>query len=238
MTHDALARGLKEHLGLEHEPVAVAPAASVPAMGRSSIGAPTSACSLWRRAEKELFFASAEDHSGCSVGAYVMGLPMSAPTAEGLGAALKMMADVHYLGGDEVPAVPSVQEKPLGVLYGPLKDFPGEPRCVVLWTTPAQAMLLSEALGTAEWSVDRQGGLRVMGRPGCGAVANSCNTGGPSLSLGCSGMRLFTEIEPTQSLFVVPGAALGGLLERVRSTVGSNEQMLVEYRRKKAAMAA
>jgi hypothetical protein len=99
-------------------------------------------------------------------------------------------------------------------------------------------MLLNEALGTARWDHKPPAGLKLLGRPACAAVAHSCSAQGASLSLGCSGMRLFTDIEPSLSLFVIPGRDLEGLLERLQEALHSNNQMLVEYRRKKALMAA
>ncbi len=185
-----------------------------------------------------MFFAPAEAHGGCSVGAYVMGLPMSPAIQDGLAGALGMMAQASYLSEQEVSSIPRLRTESAGVVYGPLKDFAVEPDCVIVWASPAQAMLLNEALGTAQWNQQKDAGLKLLGRPACGAVAHTCNTNGASLSLGCSGMRLFTQIEPNLSLFVIPGSALAGLLQRLEQTVQSNNQMLVEYRQKKSAMAA
>ena len=238
MTYTSLARGLKAHLGLEHEPVALAGASRNPDIVSARTRPPTSACSLWREAEKELFFAPVEAHGGCSVGAYVMGLPMSPEAQEGLTGSLMMMAEASYLSEQEVSSIPRVRTESAGFVYGPLRDFVAEPDCIIVWASPAQAMFLNEALGTALWNQQKDAGLKLLGRPACGAVGHTCSTKGASLSLGCSGMRLFTEIEPNLSLFVIPGSALEGLLERLERTVGSNDQMLVEYRRKKAAMAA
>jgi hypothetical protein len=115
MIYAALAQGLKEHLGLEHEPVALAGADQKPAAVGLRPRLPTSACSLWREAETELFFAPAEAHGGCSVGTYVMGLPMSPATQEGLTGSLGMMAEASYLSGREVSSIPRIQTESAGI---------------------------------------------------------------------------------------------------------------------------
>jgi uncharacterized protein (DUF169 family) len=232
MSYQSLATTLRNTLDLAHAPIALAivdaPPAGVRAPGKRAL----SACSFWREAEAESFFASAEDHAGCAVGAHVMGFPLSAATAEELGGAITLMASVDYLDPNEVGGIPQVAKPGAGVVYGPLAEFPLAADCVLVWVTPAQAMLLTEALETTRWNAATEVGQRVFGRPGCGALARTVNTGDNSISLGCIGMRSFTEIAPALAFVTIPGVQLAALAEKLGQTAESNRQMLGHYQAK------
>ena len=224
-------------LGLEHPPVALAIVDHKPADIKVRVKRVVSSCSLWRRAEVELFFASAEDHSGCSVGAHVMGLPLSAVTKQELAASVTLMSEVGYLPGGEVANIPQVGKRGLGVVYGPLADFPLEADCAVVWVNPGQAMLLGEALRTTTWKEPQAEIAALFGRPACSALARTINTKRESFSLGCTGMRTFTEIAPALAFFVIPGRTLSTLAEDLSQVVDSNKKMLAHYQVKKDAFA-
>lgn len=224
-------------LGLAHRPVAVAFADHAPAGIRVVSIPAVSSCAFWRRAEQEVFYATAEAHRGCAVGAHVMGLPLSAETREELGGSVALMSGLGYLRGDEVANIPQVRAAGAGVIYGPLADFPLQADCVLVWVEPAQAMLLSEALQTTAWSASAPPRATLMGRPACGAMAQAINDGRESFSLGCAGMRAFTEVAPALALFVIPGEAIPGLSDRLAGSLASNEAMLEHYRAKKNAFA-
>ena len=235
MSYSLVAGILQETLGLDHTPVGVAVVDTAPASIRAPEKRALSACTFWLEAEKETFFATAEDHAGCAVGAHVMGLPLSPKTSADLGGTIALMSSIDYLGENEVGNIPQIQKTGGGVVYGPLADFPLVPDCALVWATPAQAMVLSEALGTIRWNAAGSDVQRVFGRPGCGALARTINTGNSSLSLGCIGMRTFTEVAPALALVVIPGDILAGLAGKLRQSAESNGQMLVQYQAKKHA---
>lgn len=238
MDYASLSQVLKDTLSLSHEPIAVAKATSQ----QQDIGlrnkSATTTCRLWKEAETQRFVATPQEHAGCSVGCHVMGLPMSPDVADNLGSTIGVMADTQYLNMDEVPNIPTLGDSEHGISYGPLASHSGPLDAAVVWVTPAQAMLLNEAIGGAQWDSGEQRQLEVTGRPACAAIANTQNKGCASMSLGCSGMRLFTEIDPSLSLFVIPPAATATLATKLREVASSNASMLVEYRKKQQELSA
>jgi len=223
-------------LGLEYPPVAMAVVNSQPA-GISEKSQAVSACAFWREAEAEVFYASSEDHCGCSVGAHVMGVDLPEPTKLELVGSIKLMAEVGYLRESEIPNIPQLVKSGSGVVYGPLSKFPLEADCALVWANPSQAMLLGEALLTTSWKSEQSEVATLFGRPACGAVARAINTQSDSFSLGCAGMRTFTEVSPNVALFVIPGCNLVEMAEALGAIINSNKDMLKHYQEKRNAVA-
>ncbi|MGE0373441.1 MAG: DUF169 domain-containing protein [Gammaproteobacteria bacterium] len=232
MSYENTARSL-DRLGVRHPAVALAiveaPPAGLPVETRTAI----SSCAFWRRAESEVFYATAQAHQGCAVGAYVMGLPRSAGAQAELADTVALMCGQGYLREDEIPSIPRVARAGGGVVYGPLERFPGTADCALAWVEPAQAMVLGEALGTTAWTGHAPGGTRLTGRPACAALARATNDAQESLSLGCAGMRTFTGIAPALALFVIPAHALATLAGKLDRMLVSNEAMLAHYRERR-----
>lgn len=222
---------LTELLGLENPPVGLALVDGQPPGVPAFEGQVPSSCALWRRAEEAVFFADAETHRNCPVGAFVMGFPPEAAGAE-LQETLGLMCDAGYLADDEPGAVPTLPPGgTTGVVYGPLARLPVPADLVVLFVTPAQAMLLSEAAGTADWR--GAPGATVSGRPACAALPLAQRDDRPALSFGCTGMRTFTEVAEDRMLLAVPGAGLERLVERLGATVGVNAHMREHYEQRR-----
>lgn len=235
MPYNCAAASLQE-LGIGHVAVAMAIVDGPPdGVAETSIPA-VSSCAFWRQAESATFFAPAAAQQGCAVGAHVMGFPLSAEAGEELGRAVALMSSVGYLPGGEVAHIPQVRKAGAGAVYGPLASFPLEPDCVLVWVTPAQAMLLGEALQTTAWTGAAPEVPTLLGRPACSALASALNTGRGALSLGCTGMRTFTEAAPTLALFVIPGAALATLPDALARIAASNQAMLEYYQAKRDAL--
>ena len=55
------------------------------------------------------------------------------------------------------------------------------------------------------------------------------------MSLGCTGMRTFTEVLDDRCLLVIPGASLAQLPEGLAKVLSVNEQMKEMYLAKKGA---
>jgi len=219
---------LVELLGLTRPPVALALAdAQPPGVSRPASAAP-SACSFWRRAEENVFYAAAEDHFNCLLGSMVMGFELPAEAGQELGSLVQFMCGEGYIGKDEPAGIPTVQRKSAGILYGPLAELPAEPDLIVMWLIPQQAMIFNEAAGRVNWAAEL---TQVSGRPGCAAIPRALERHQSRLSLGCAGMRTFSGISDDELLAVVPGDQLGALAEGLERIVSVNEAVMSYYQR-------
>jgi uncharacterized protein (DUF169 family) len=193
-----------------------------------------SACSFWRLAEQGVFYAPADAHHNCPVGAMVMGFPLPEPVQQQLGEAVTTMGGCGYLDPAEAAKIPSVQPSAAGILYGPLTDLPADPSLVLLWLTPRQAMLYHEAAGTAAWTSDNP---LTNGRPACAALPTALSSGNPTMSWGCMGMRTFTGISDDRLLAAIPGASLAAFADNLDRIATANQAMHSYYENKKAGLA-
>ena len=222
---------LKDEIGLDLEPVALKRVQGPPSGVRALTEEIPSACTFWRQAENEVFYASGWAHMGCPIGAMVMGFELPKAKENELLELVGGMCEISYITEEEVKNIPKLESRHAGILYGPLKIFPLEPELVLFWVTPAQAMILQEATGETAWSLGPRTG--VFGRPACAALPVSLEKNKPTLSLGCMGMRTFTEIAENRMLLSIPGAMLSELEEKIKNTVSANEKMKELYRQKK-----
>src|SRR5581483_7878141 len=111
-----IANALHVGLHLTHPPIAMTfldePPMGIPHYAQSA----PSACAFWKAAQNSLFYATAEDHYNCPIGAV------------------------------EFRNVPRVEKPHRVIVYGPLKSFQNlRPEVALFICTPFQAMLLSEA---------------------------------------------------------------------------------------------
>jgi len=95
-------------------------------------------------------------------------------------------------------------------------------------------MILSEATGGAQWSGSDQ--ASALGRPACAAIARSAATSRVTLSLGCIGMRTFTELDSGQMLAVVPGKILDQFSAEVSRLREVNDEMEAFYKERAAGL--
>jgi uncharacterized protein (DUF169 family) len=233
MEHATAAQRLSTMLSLQNPPIALA-FVDQPPEGVAQASKPVpSACTFWRQAEQGTFYAAAAQHFNCPVGSMVMGFELPAEVGEQLGGLVQSMCDARYLSMDEAAKIPTVGRHSAGIVYGPLHEFPLDPDLVVLWVNVAQAMLYTEAAGRAAWTAAP---MDVTGRPGCAALPRALQTGQPGMSLGCAGMRTFTEIGDDMNLAVIPGTAMEGFLDALAVTVESNSAMRSFYSAHKAAI--
>jgi uncharacterized protein (DUF169 family) len=229
-----VATRLTAALGLETPPVALAFADAAPAGVPTIEGEVPSACTFWRRAEGRTFFAPAAQHFNCPVGAMTMGFALPEYVQQELMTAVNLMCEVGYLSPQEPAQIPNTGKQAGGIVYGALADFPLTPDVVLLWLTPRQAMLYNEAAGSAQWTAAP---LSMRGRPACAAIPLAMADGQSTLSLGCMGMRTFTDIAEDRLLVVLPGANAAGFTEALEGIKRSNETMHAYYEQKKAAFA-
>lgn len=231
----AIAARLTAALGLDSPPIALTFADAAPAGVANIAGEAPSACSFWRKAEGGAFFATAAQHFNCPIGAMTMGFALPESIQQELMTAVTLMCDVGYIGAQEPEQIPHTGTQAGGIAYGPLADFPLSPELVLLWLTPRQAMLFSEAAGDAHWTTAAPASVR--GRPACAALPLALSASRPLLSLGCMGMRTFTEIAEDRLLAVLPGGEVGNMAVALERVQQANETMRAYYAQKKAAFA-
>ncbi len=231
-TNQELATLLTESLKLETPPVAVRFVTERPAGVRVFQGEVPSACTFWRRAEHETFYADTPSHFNCLVGAHTMGLDIPPAKGQELMELVGQMHANEYLDPAEVAHIPTVPGAKSGIVYGPVADTQEAPDVVLVWVAPYQAMLLQEATGGSVWS--EHSGVPTFGRPSCAAIPAAIAQARATQSLGCMGMRVFTEVGRDQLLGVLPKLLLEKLSPELERVARANDKMTQHYRGQKA----
>lgn len=223
MEHQTVADRIASSLGLDIPVVGLAFADSAPPDVHHFAEEVPSACSFWRMAEEDVFYAPAAKHFNCPIGAMTMGFEMPEQTQQQLTDTVTMMCNAGYIAADEPAKIPTMDRKAAGIVYGPLKNLPVEPDLILLWLTPSQAMLYTEATGTARWTTDEP--TTVWGRPTCAALPAAMKSGHSALSFGCTGMRVYTGVREDRLLATVPGGRAGELADALDAARAANEQI-------------
>ncbi|MGE3271951.1 MAG: DUF169 domain-containing protein [Chloroflexota bacterium] len=236
MDNASRARVLVDELGLKRTPVAFAFLDEVPAGVQVTSAVEPSACTFWRLAEEDLFFAAADRHLECGVGTMTMGFEVPADRQPAAMELVGMMVEMGYLDSAETAHLPMVKKAHQGILYGPLASFPVQPDVALAIVTPGQGMLLAEASDSV--TLREQPGLPTMGRPACAAVAWSANQGDIALSLGCIGARTYVEVPDDQAIVVIPGEALDQIGERLGTLTKANRDLAAFHQKRKIDYAA
>ncbi len=227
MNNASLASQLESGLQLTRPPIAAAWADTPPDGVRVMERAVPSTCALWPLAEQGVFYAPAATHANCPIGAMTMGFELTEPIQENLMAVVQKMVGDGYLGADEPPAIPKVSVAAQGIVYGRLAELPLDADVVLMWLAPAATMIFSEAAGDAAWGDGARG--VALGRPTCAALPQAINTGQPTTSLGCAGMRTFTGVPDELLLAVVPGTDLPRFAGALERTLAANAAMQQFY---------
>lgn len=227
MSYEVAATTLTQSLGLISPPIALAFVDAEAGRVVSAHRSAPSACSFWRNAESGVFYAPAEAHFNCPVGAMVMGFDLPKSVSDELMELVGTMGKCGYMSADEPGHIPTNKVGGHGIIYGPLAQFPRQPHAVLCWLTPFQAMIWNEAGGGAVWKNDATGS--VFGRPACAALPASIDLDRPVISLGCIGMRTFTEIAKDRMLGVVPGSKVLEFSIALSSMQQTNDGMAAFY---------
>lgn len=221
-------------LGLDLTPVALT-FAEVPPEGLPTPPREVpSACSFWQDARQGTFYAPAERHFNCPIGAMVMGFSLPGDIQQRLGELVTGMCEHAYLDQDEAALIPTVTSQHAGIIYGPLAEST-TPDVALLWVTPMQLMLCNEAIGAAKWT--RRPSV-LTGRPGCAALPLAMSNNTPTASLGCAGLRTFTGIGDDRLLVAVPGNLLEQFASALERAVAANAPMRRYYREQNATFLA
>lgn len=233
MTNKSIADRLSAALTLDPPPIALTFTDTPPAGVAGPDRVVPSACAFWRLAEQGVFYAPADTHYNCPIGAMVMGFSLTEQVQQTLGELMTSMCGCDYFGPEEADKVPAVAPSAAGILYGPLADLPLVPGLVLFWLTPWQAMLYNEAAGTASWAA---GSPPTTGRPACAALPTALSHNSATISLGCAGMRTFTDIADDRLLAAVPGSRIESFADNLDRVIAANDTMLTYYQGRKAAL--
>ena len=236
MFNPQLSEAISTKLELDTPPIAITFVESAPAGIASFEQTVPSACTFWRKAEQGVFYASAERHFNCPIGAMTMGFDMPAEVQQELMGLVQFMFTADYLGTDEPPHIPTVKKPKQGIVYGPLSDFPLEADLILVWLTPRQAMYYNEIAGSVQWTSTTP--MPVFGRPACAALPIAFGNSQSTLSLGCMGMRTFTEISNDRLLAVLPGSKANEFLNALNQTMDANQTMCTFYEGHKTRFSA
>src|SRR6516225_768167 len=232
MNYDNIATGISSRLQLASPPVAMSFVEAAPTGMAVFDQEVPSACTFWRKAETEVFYAPAEKHFNCPIGAMTMGFDMPKAVQQDLMDVVEMMCGAGYLSPEEAARIPTVKKKKSGIVYGPLRAFTTDPDLVLMWLTPWQAMIYSEAAGTWRWTEAMP--TPASGRPSCAALAVALDKSQSTLSLGCLGMRVFTDVSQDQLLAVLPGSKIEEFARALGSVAAANQTMGDFYQAHKA----
>jgi uncharacterized protein (DUF169 family) len=209
-------------LGLSTSPVAIAFVDSPPAEVPHTERPEPAGCGFWRQAgEGRTFYTTADDHTGCPVGAFTHGVALSAEKARELNGMIGTMIELKYIKREEVPALPHRFQPMQLAVYAPLERAPFAPDAVIFRGNVRQIMLVSEAARAA--GVFDAGS--IMGRPACAMLPQAFGTATAVASVGCIGNRVYTGLGDDEMYLTVPGSAIVALLERLPDTVNANAEL-------------
>ena len=195
-----------------------------------------SSCAFWRQAETEVFYAPAAAHLNCALGAMVMGFDL--PAAQ--------MDTLQSGGEDDVR--PRLRARRGGRARSQGGEEGGGHR-VRTAQALSRAARRRSGVGLARAgdgararpaasSTGPEPPAGILGRPGCGSIPTALGAGRAVQSLGCTGMRLNTNIGPELSLMVLPGKVLETLAQDLERTCRLHAQLEDHYRAKAARLSA
>jgi len=209
-------------LGLTSTPVAISFRAEAPVgLPRVSAGAPAG-CGYWKRAaEGHAFYTEAQDHYGCPVGAYTHGINLPEENARELQGLVEVMVGLEYIRMEEVPTLPRLKGDFGVAIYAPLGEAPEVPDVVLVRGSARQIMLLAEAAQAAGVRSDSP----AMGRPACGVLPATVNSGQATASLGCIGNRVYTELPDDELYYALPGKSLPEVERKLETILRANREL-------------
>lgn len=213
---------------LEKKPIGITRVNNPPAMVKDCSKEVPSACQFWIMAQEEMFYASAQQHMNCPLGAQVMGFELPKEKQEELQGLVEQMCDLCYIDPEEGSQIPKFKETKKGAIYGPLKEFQFSPDIVLICVTPKTNMLIKEAFGQTQWNQVFE--YPTFGRPGCGILPIGAGAPNVVTSFGCTGMRINTEIPDRLMPVVFAGNKLELVVSKCEEIIKINQRMTDHYR--------
>ncbi|MGH9354857.1 MAG: DUF169 domain-containing protein [Terriglobia bacterium] len=231
--YERFTRNVSEGMGLVRPPLGLAfldePPEGVPRIAQSA----PSACAFWKAAETALFYATAEDHYNCPIGAITQGFDLPETVMQQGMELIGRMGGIQYFAAAEVEHVPRVSKPHRVVVYGPLEKFKNfSPDLALMICSAYQAMILSEVTGATAW--EGKEGAHIFGRPACGVIPRALSEGSLTTSLACKGARTFAAIEDSELIVAIPASRLQEVEVRVSAILKANAEMQRYYDGRKA----
>jgi uncharacterized protein (DUF169 family) len=220
-------------LGLHRRPVSVAFLDAVPAEVTKFTGTEPSGCSFWRLAAAgRTFYTVPADHYNCAIGSHTHNIPLPPERADELDQTLAFMTGIGYIKMEEVGGIPRLAKTPSAIIYAPLGDTPVAPDVVLFAGTAGQVMLLQEAAQRAGSAAQ----LPLLGRPSCMALPAAL-AHGVTVSSGCIGNRVYTDIAPDELYAVVPGKALAQVAGQLETIMAANAKLSDYHHERRQSLA-
>jgi uncharacterized protein (DUF169 family) len=229
--HADIEATLTRLLGLRRPPVAVTFCTEEPAGMRKFAGQAPSGCTFWKlAADGEPFYTVPSDHYNCAIGSYTHNIQLPKERAGELEGVLGFMSQIGYVKREEVPQIPRWSQPPAAVAYARLEDATLPPDVVVVAGSARAAMLLAEASMAAGAS----SGL-TLPRPTCMAIP-AAHAGGTTMSLGCIGNRVYTDLPDDELYSMIRGRDLESVVEALGRIVSANEQLTSYHEGRKSTL--
>jgi uncharacterized protein (DUF169 family) len=214
----ALAEEFTSLLQLKQPPIAIVFADDLPAGLTAYNGVAPAGCRFWQEAANATFATSSADHSLCAIGVHTHNLQPSPEQQTDLMDALKVFADLGYVRQEDISQIPVLRSRARHVIYAPLSAVPLPPDVVLLFVSPGQMLILSEAVQQVE-----NQNAPALGRPACAVVPQVIHSGRAAVSLGCCGARAYLDnFTDDIAIFALPGASLLCYVERLRVLSSAN----------------
>lgn len=212
---------LKTLLDLRVPPVAIGGfSAPPPGVDRYGDAPMPAGCTFWQVAQQgHVFYTLPEDHH-CPVGSYTH--HMDPPPDADLNATINLMVESRYMRPEEIVGIPTLNESPRVVAYGPVDAAAFEPSVVIVAAAPAKAMLLFEAALRAGVSEPI---APLIARPGCAAVPQAVNGGVTVISFGCIANRMLTGLPDEELYLAITGPHWPAVVGALREIIEANARM-------------
>jgi uncharacterized protein (DUF169 family) len=168
-------------------------------------GAVAASCVFWIEATDAVFATVAEDHGNCSVGSLTHGFKTMAEIARN--ADVAALCESGWVTHDAVAKIAIVRDKPMSIVYGPLRDLVVEPAVILLRLNGKQQMLLHDA-----WPE-----LRFEGKPQCHIIPIAKARGEITISVGCMLSRVRTGMSNNEVTCAIPASRVSELVERLQA---------------------
>ena len=169
-------------------------------------GAVPAGCVFWVKATEREFATTAADHGNCSVGSLTHGFKSLEEVASN--ADVAALVGAEWVSPSDFPNVPTVQQKPGAVVYGPLALLSVEPDVVFLRLNGKQLMQLHSAAPD----------LDFQGKPQCHIIPMAKEAGKIAASTGCMLSRVRTGMSNNEVTCAIPARRLGELVEKLKKS--------------------
>ena len=232
MLYSEIESRLVQSLDLKHRPVAVsfvsAPPADVPAF----TGNVPSGCTFWQLAsEGRSFYTQQADHYNCAIGCHTHNIALPKERESELMSTVGFMVEKGYIKMEEVPGIARLEESPKHVVYTPLGEAKKTPDVVIVRGAPGKLMLLQEAAYRAGAKADSP----LLARPTCMAIP-AAMANGTTMSSGCIGNRVYTQLEDSELYVMVPGADVERIADQLQTILAANATLAVYHQQRKAEL--